>query len=546
MKFTFSNRFHKDLGAALATGVMLGIAFPPLPFYYFLFVGLTPYLLRLEKKEGLAEINKFTYLTFFIFNLITLYWVGSWTKDADPFLMLSGIALLFFNPLLFLIPSSLYYLTKKFLNRKIAFWLLPVFWVTYEYLYSVTEFRFPWLTLGNGLSEFTAFIQIAEIVGVYGLSILVLFTNLFVARGIKSFLVKERGYKLWLSLALVLFLLILFYGEIRLNKNSNKGREVTVGLIQPDFNPWKKWEAGNLEKQLDIYLNLSRKAVSKGAKIIVWPETALPVYLLSGSYLEYVNEIRAFVDSANVYLIAGMPHAKFYRDSLKAPFGAKRSNYGKYYYTTYNSVLAFQPNTASVQQYGKIKLVPFGEKVPYAEYLPFLENLIKWNVGISSWNTGTDTTVFSLGKSKGEVIKVAPLICIESIYPDFVAQFIKRGAEVISVVTNDSWYGNSSGPYQHKAFAALRAVENRRFLVRAANGGISCIIDDKGRTVKQTKMFERTFLAGKVKLADELTFYTEHPLLFPVSASVISLSVLIFILVKFVFIKIGNGNGKNN
>ena len=539
MKFNFSNVSKRNVIFGISTGLMLGLAFPPLPFYYLMFVALVPYLIVLREKEGLAEINKFTYFTFFIFNFIALYWVGSWTKDADPFLMLSGIALLFFNPLLFLIPSTLYYLTKKYLNKNFSYWLFPVFWVTYEYFYSVTEFRFPWLTLGNGLAYFTSYVQIADIIGVYGLSLLVLYTNLFLARLILKYLNELKIDKVSLSLALALLILPIIYGGVKLDKSTGLKRKIKVGLIQPNFNPWKKWEAGNLDEQLGIYFDLSRKAVNKGAKIIVWPETALPVYLLSGSYNEYVNKIRAFVDSNNICLITGMPNAKFYKDSLNAPFGAKKSNYGNYYFTTYNSVLAFQPHTAEIQQYGKIKLVPFGEKVPYAEYLPFLENLIKWNVGISSWNTGTDTTVFSLGQLKNYgTIKVAPLICIESIYPDFTAQFVKRGAELISVVTNDSWYGNSSGPYQHKAFAALRAVENRRFVIRAANGGISCIISNKGKTLEHTQMFESTYLVGDVGLSDETTFYTRHPLLVPLTVSIFSLALLILSLLKLFLIKV--------
>ena len=151
---------RKELLLGLISGIMLGLSFPPIPLPYLLFVGLIPYLIVIEKRETLAEINRFTYFTIFFFNLITLYWVGSWTPDADPFLMIAGSVLMFFNPIVFLIPSTLYYFARKSLGKGTALFLLPWFWLFYEYIYSITDFKFPWLSLSNGLPYFTSYIQI--------------------------------------------------------------------------------------------------------------------------------------------------------------------------------------------------------------------------------------------------------------------------------------------------------------------------------------------------------------------------------------------------
>jgi len=511
------------------SGVLLGLSFPPVPLPYLVFVALIPYLIRLEKLSGLGEINRLTYFTAFIFNLITLYWVGSWTPDADPFLLIAGTVLMFFNPLLFLIPSTLFYFAKKYFPGKIAMYLLPVFWVTYEYLYSVTEFRFPWLTLGNSLPYFRSFIQIADIIGVYGLSLIILYINVFFFYSINRFIEKKYFSRFHIIAGVVLLIIPMVYGNIVLFANPGYDGKIKVGLIQPNLNPWKKWEAGNLNKQLNLYFELSEKAIDQGAQVLIWPETALPVYLLSGRYEREVARIRKFLDSNSVSLITGMPHVKFYHDASKAPEDAKSAKNSKLLYTSYNSALVFNPGSESVQAYGKIKLVPFGEKVPYVEKLPFLGKWIKWNVGISSWNTGKDTTVFTLNNKRlNRRIGVAAIICIESIYPDFVASFVEKGADFISVVTNDSWYGNSSGPYQHKEISVLRAVENRRYVVRAANGGISCIVDAYGRTLKSSKMFERTVVVGDVYLSNELTFYTRHRLLIPNIVLFFTLIVLLY------------------
>ena len=532
----FSPGFSREeILSGAVSGVMLGFAFPPFPFSYFLFAALVPYLLIVYKKESLSEINKFTYFTFFIFSLITLYWVSSWMPNADPFLIASGIALIFFNPIVFLIPSTLFYFVKKNFGTTLSLYFYPFFFVSYEYLYSVTEFRFPWLTLGNGLAYFNSYIQIADIIGVYGLSLLVLFVNVTLAKLIIDYRSKSKFGKVKIFFIASLIVLPILYGTVKLNLPSGKGKTIKVGLIQPNFNPWKKWEVGSAEKQLNIYLELSRQALKKGAELLIWPETALPVYLLSGSYPGLVNKIRGFVDSTNVSLITGMPHVKIFKNKKSAPQDAQKSKYGNYYYASYNAVLAFQPGTGKVQEYGKIKLVPFGEKVPYVEYFPFIGKIIKWNVGISSWSVGRDTTVFKLkvNENGGALeIHTAPIICIESIYSDFVAQFVKRGAELITVVTNDSWYGNSSGPYQHEAISILRAIENRRFVVRAANGGISCIINPFGKILTSSKMYERTVIVGEVALLKNKTFFTEHPLIVQLFALFISLAFVILILFK--------------
>ncbi len=520
-------KHRRNLLFGLLSGILLGISFPPVPLPYFIFIALVPYLYVLEKLDGLGEINRFTYFTAFIFNIITLYWVGSWTPDADPFLMISGTVLMFFNPILFLIPSTLYYFSKKLFSKQISLLLLPVFWVTYEFAYSVTEFRFPWLTLGNGLPYFNRYIQIADIIGVYGLSLLILYTNILIYKALSNYY-KYKKFNIKYILNVLLILLIpLIYGAIKINSFAHSNKKIKVGLIQPNFNPNKKWDAGNLETQLELYLSLSDSAINKGAQLLIWPETALPVYLLSGRYSIQVAQIRKYLDSNNIPLITGMPDVEFYPFGKNAPPHAKPVKKSKTLYTSYNSILCFNPNEEKIQKYGKIKLVPFGEKIPYVEYFPWLNKWIKWNVGISSWNTGRDTVVIKIKNGLAQY-NVGAVVCIESIYPDFVSQFVRKGANFIAIVTNDSWYGNSSGPYQHKEISVLRAVENRRTLVRAANGGISCIIDPLGNTIKHTKMFTRTNLVGKVELRNGRTFYTMHPLLIPYT--VCSISILVIIL----------------
>lgn len=493
----------------------------------------------IEKREGLGNINRATYLMAFVFGLLTLYWVGSWQSTADPFLMISGALLIFVNPVFFLIPSTIYFYCRRILNKTAALFLLPFFWVTYEYAYMLTDASFPWLSLGNGLTKFLSFIQIADVVGTLGLSLIILYINIFLYKAVITFKKNKKHFAFYLAPALLLFLIPLVYGLNQFSSFQLSTNKIKVGLIQPDLDPWDKWSGGSLDEIAQLHIDLSEQAIQKGAEIIFWPETAFPIYLLGGTYPQIVKKVSDFVEQNNVYLLTGMPDVRYYYDETQKPDDAKYNEAGDYYYATYNAILLFSPNNGEIQKYGKSKLVPFGERVPFVDALPFLGNIIKWGVGLSGWNVGHDTSNFSFSSThfsnlhKNDSLHINGLVCYESIYPYYVAGFVDRGAELISVVTNDSWYGKLSGPYQHKEFAVLRAVENRRSVIRAANGGISCIINPLGITEIETEMFVKTFIAGDVIIQNGETFFSRYPLVIPVLSSVISLLVIIiFILTK--------------
>lgn len=509
----------------ILSGILFGISFTPFPFpvTLFLFIAFVPYLFVVTKKQSLLSVNSASYVTFFILSLITIYWVGSWQSKADPFLMLSGVVLIFFYPCVLLINSTLFFISRKIFKRDLSLFFFPFFWVTGEYILTLTDLKFPWLTIGHGLAKFTAFIQIADIVGAFGLSFIVLWINVLIYWGIKNYKNNTKKSFISFSGALIIFLILIIYGFVKLSNDIDDEKKIRVGIVQPNIDPWNKWELGGLDDMLKNYLNLSQKCIDEGAKLILWPETALPVYLLSGPYYSEVNEIHSFLEKNNICLLTGMPDYKIY--DKNPPHTARYSKAGRYYYATYNGILLFQPGNVEVQHYGKMQLVPLGEHTPFVDQLPFLGDLLKWGVGISGWNVGQDTTVFKFVENK-DTVKVGGLVCYESVFPTFPNYFVERGAQFLAVLTNDSWYGKLSGPYQHKEFADLRAVENRKAVVRCANGGVSCLINKFGKTEIETEMFVRTHLVVDVPLNNEKTFYTKHPLIIPVLSSVFSIWVL--------------------
>ncbi len=531
---------RKERLLLILSGIILGISFPPFPFPFTLliFVGLIPYFIVIKRRTTLASISSATFLFSLVFSLITIYWVGSWSSEADPYLMLAGVALLLVYPCVMLIPSTLFYLTRKVFPKFDAIWFFPLFWVTLEYLLTQTDLRFPWLLLGHGLAKFNLFIQGADIVGTNGLSLIAAYLNVLL---FKSFFEKnsERKFRLKpLLIAVFIFLCMIIYGIYKTSTFRISERKVRIGIVQPNLNPWDKWSTGNLSDLLNMYLTLSQKCVDEGAEVILWPETALPVYAFGGTYPMVENSIYNFLDTNNVSLLTGMPDIIYDLNQNNIPEDSKYSGPGNYYYRTYNAVLGLNPGSRNIQRYGKMKLVPLGERVPFVDQFAFLGDLLKWGVGITGWNIGKDTTVFKIKNEKIDTIKVGGLVCYESVDPVFVTAFVQKGAELITVVTNDSWYGKSSGPYQHKDFAMLRAVENRRSVVRCANGGVSCIINAKGNILAETKMFVKTTLVGEVPLQDEKTFYSENPLIVPILCSVFSfwifgMNILIWLKSKF-------------
>ncbi len=508
--------FDERFLLAFSTGVLLSLSFPPLKSGFFATVGFVPLLFLIDKLKNYKQLFLYSYLSFFFFNLFTLYWVGGWSKEADPFLMVGCVLLILFHPVLFFLPMWFYMFVKRNIGDVVNLVVFPFAYALFEYFRSKTELAFPWLTLGNTQTYFIEKIQFIEFTGVYGLSFLILVVNVIFYLAIKEILSQGKIFSkrasLYFLLAILIYIAPDFYGASVLKKSNNFSyKEIKVGLIQPDINPWLKWE-GTLAEQLELYMGMTRKIIQTNpdVELIVYPETAITYYFLLSPYRYYFNWFKSWVDSLGIAILTGFPDAKFYDNPSDAPPSSHLIKETGQRYDAFNAMGLFLPNSDKIQKYAKIILVPFGERLPYADTFHFLIEPLQWGVGISNWAKGKDTTIFEMKRKNGEVIKFSGVVCYESIYPSFVREFVKRGAQFLVVITNDSWYGNTSGPYQHFQYSILRAVENRRSIVRCANGGVSGLIDPYGRVQKKTKFHEKTQIADIVKLNDEETFYTKH------------------------------------
>jgi apolipoprotein N-acyltransferase len=495
---------------------MLGFSFPPFPFGILACFGLVPWLIVLADSNTMGTSLRYSYLTFVIFNVITLNWTGGYAHGHDSYMMIAGTVTMLVHPFFYFLPAASYVLVRKYLGDWTALVALPFLWVGYEYSHTLSEWSFPWITIGNSQSYNLAGIQFISSTGVLGLSLWIVVINVL-AFILYSRIVHGRWQlvskpSVLLSATIIaVYLLPKIYGGMILSNApaSLPEKTITVGIVQANLDPWEKWTTSGF-KTIDLHLELTQRLIHDSSKpkpdIVLWPETAIPYFVLTKENTSTLSFIRERINTIGVPILSGLPHAVYYEDSTKAPPSAKRMSGTGERYDAFNAAAFFQPGESGIPWYGKMKMVPIAERVPYADAFYFFD-FLRWGVGIGGWQIGRDSVIFTEKKTGA---RFNTLICYESVYPDLVAAFVRNGAEFIALITIDSWWAKMSGAYQHQRFAILRAVENRRWIARCAVGGISCYIDPFGRVYDATELFTQTTLSRTIGRESELTFYTAH------------------------------------
>ncbi len=511
-----------DMLLAVLAGLLLGLAFPPSPLYTLAYVAFIPMFILMERLATYKQFFRYSYLFLFVFHVITLYWTGGWTHGRDGWLMVANTGLLVLHPLFYMPSLMMAWFVKKRFGRIAGLVAFAALWISFEYAHSLSEFSFPWVTIGNSQAYDLIRAQIVVFTSAYGLSAVLLAFNvvafmLLFKLASQEWELKSRQVFFSMGILLVLYCGPLLYGIIvrATYQRDQTATTIRIAAIQPNIDPWEKWGEGfsskwsSYQMQLAAYLAATRKVSEVSPDLVIWPETAIPFPILLPAYGNELQKVVHLVDSVKIPVFTGFSHV-VYVDSAQASVTAQRLRNGSMFVESYNSAMFIEPGNKIGNVYKKIVLVPFAERIPHASTFRFLIEPLKWNVGISSWGKGEDTLVFVLKSRAGKEIKFSGMICYESVYPNYVREFVKKGAEFLVVITNDSWWGNTSGTYQHAAYASLRAIENRRWVVQCANGGISEIVDPLGNVSSQTGMFTSAELVGEVETRSELTFYTRH------------------------------------
>ncbi len=310
-----------------------------------------------------------------------------------------------------------------------------------------------------------------------------------------------------------------------------KGEPTEVVVLQPNIDPFTEKFIGSenfipFEKQLEQFIHLSEQKITPATKFLVWPETALDIRVNEAEFRNS-NVVQQVIDfrarHPNLSLITGLTSLSIYPDQASASATARYYEPGNIHYDVYNTAL-FIDDANEHTFYHKSKLVPGVEIMPYPKAFGFVSDLL-FDLGGTSGGYGRqkDRTVFFNQDSLG----VAPSICYESIYGDFMTEFVRNGANFIFIITNDGWWGNTSGHQQHLAYATLRAVESRRSIARSANTGISAFINQKGDIQQATEFWEQDVIVGTIRSNDELTFYAQHGDY--LGSTAVWLSVLVFL-----------------
>jgi apolipoprotein N-acyltransferase len=466
------------------------------------------------------------YLALLVFNAITLYWIGGWSSN-DIFLKLGGAATVVVHPFFFLIPLLIFYGIKKFSNTGTALALLPFLWTGFEYSHNLGELAFPWIELGNTETFNIHRIQYAQLAGVHGITFLICVITAILYYVLYKTITKK--WKLVSKPVIICFgaiiLLIVFpniysYNYLlntanyeRFYSTDDSSKIVNTVIVQPNVDPFEKWSKNINDRNslVDSYIKKLNESLTLNPDLIVLHETSVPYYFLEDYNYENTSKFINFVNLNDKDLLMGIPHLQYFPDSNTAPPDSRIMSQSRRRYGTYNSAILIEPgkNKDSYQIHEKVKLVPFSERVPYSRYLPFLKSSIKWGVGIDSWNPGDSLRIFVLNHNKINT-KFAALVCFESVFSDYVRLGVRNGAEFLIIITNDGWWGNNAGPVQHEQFAVLRAVENRKWIIRAAQTGISCFIDPLGNIYDTIPYDTEGMAVRKIYANNEQTFYSMH------------------------------------
>lgn len=474
-----------------------------------------PLLYALERAGSWKEAFRWSYLSFLLFSALTSWWIGSWQAKTDPFLMISCVLLILLHPLFFALPMLMYHGVRRARGTTHALLFLPFIWCGGEYLHALTDASYPWLTLGNTQTYNLPYIQFIEFTGVWGLSFLLVTQSAVLA----AMLLTPRRKMIQAGIAILALTLIppYIYGFLVIGNAGDRipDRAITVTAVQPNEDPWEKWNAIDTVDHIRVNMELSERSLS-GVRpdMFLWAENAIPYTMTQPGSEGRRDLFYQAVDRVGIPVMTGFPDYLRYVNPADAPPSAKRQTetdpqtgaLDTFRYDHFNSVGLFVPGKGLTGAYHKMQLVPFGERIPFADDVPFLISLLSWDVGISSWGKGTEVALFDV-PSRAGIVKAGSVICIESIYPNVVRRFTGQGAEVLTIITNDGWYLGTPGPLQHERFAVMRAIENRRAIARAANTGISCMVTPYGTIFAETPEGVATTTTGTIEVRDDLTLY---------------------------------------
>ena len=495
---------------SISSGVLLSLAWLGFPGWI-LFIAFLP-LLFLDKffVENSSRFRSVSFwghafLSFLIWNVLTTWWIAHAT-------LIGAIMAIFVNSFLMSLVWWLAHTARRNFKAGLGYIALSVFWISFEFFHYHWDIEWPWLALGNGFANNIKMVQWYQFTGALGGTLWVLIINILIFYIIESRIKKASIGNLFYNLiGLVVFLIIpILYSHHIYNNYQEKNDPRNVVIVQPNIDPYSEsYDLSAEQQKLKKFMHLAKLKATDSTDFIVGPETVFenPGYWNESEmgHNRFIFELEGMLRRySHAQLIFGVSSFKVYPDDAHATITARKR--GDIYYDRFNTAV-YLNNKGKSEIYHKSKLVVGVEKMPFMKYLGFINDIVI-NIGGTTGSLGRQKQSSNFVTDDG--LQVAPVICYESVFGEYVASYVRKGAQLIFIITNDGWWKNTPGYKQHMSFARLRAIETRRSIARSANTGISCFINQRGDVLQPTGWWVDASIQQTINADDKMTFYVKY------------------------------------
>ena len=487
---------------SILSGLLFGLSWPTYGFIFLIFISLVPLLIIEDdlRNKSTFKIFNYSFISFFIWNSITSFWLLNSTVFGGIF------AIVLYSTLMSIVILLFSKISKK-LNSKLGFIFLVTSWIVFEKFNLSWEFSWPSLLIGNSFSDSHKLIQWYEYTGVLGGTLWVLVVNILFFRAYKAFK-RTNQYNIksislgLITIAVPIIISLFIYKNYEVTEN-----QVNISIIQPNIDPYnEKYGRTNLEI-LDEFTNTIENNNIDNS-LILTPETYFsesPGYELDSFFdTPFYQKLDSFLNDRNSQIISGIQFYKIY-NSLKTKTSTSNFIRNSTWVDVYNSSFI---NSEKKQVYHKSKLVVGVENLPYKKILePILGNiLLDFGGTVMTRATQTYRTVYESESNN----YIAPIICYELMYGEFVSEYVRNGAEALAILTNEGWWGDSQGHKQLLSYSKLRSIEFRKSIIRSANTGVSAIISQRGDIVTSIPYNKKGIINDRINLSKKITFYAKY------------------------------------
>lgn len=485
---------------SLIAGIFLGLSFSPFNLVFLSVLGFAMLIQLADRGTSFRQVMYFTFPGVLVWNIIGTYWLTFATLTG-------GLAAILANAIIMTIPLAFVHYVRKYVsNLFISAILAASAWVVYEFLHYRWDLAWPWLTAGNSFANAPILIQYITFTGVLGLSFWIVTSGSLLYDWVRSTrsnpessftsILKQNSSLVFLTVFFIPPLISIVQYAVTDTKPDSY---VEVVVVQPNYDSYADDHGyEDIHQALVDIIALTDSVITPNTSFVFWPENAL-IPAIHGFTMRYpVNILQESVNRWNTTLVTGATWYRYYQEDEPALYPRHTADGSRF--NIFNAAVSYSPDR-QYQAYEKANLVPIVERLPFYGLLRFVPG-IDWE-RMMGYGKGTEIVNFRSGD-----FKAPALICYDSVFPDWVRNFVLDGADFIGVITNDGWWGNTSGHTQHYDFARLRAIENRRSVIRSANNGISGMIHANGDIHSKTEYWTQTSLRLQVPVYNSLTFYT--------------------------------------